>query len=137
MKILLPALLAIIFLALPAASAASCLTSSEEYSVEVVVPNYDFSSAMLLAERIDGNYIKPSEYSPNNILTILKETELPNGLSVRLQLPTEIKEIEEPYIKILSSSAKGQLPAQPAQVIAGWRASCGDQSCLFKKIILR
>ena len=133
MKILLPALLAIIFLALPAASAASCLTSSEEYSVEVVVPNYDFSSAMLLAERIDGNYIKPSEYNPNSILTILKETELPNGLSVRLQLPTEIKEIEEPYIKILSSSAKGQLPAQPAQVIAGWRASCGDQSCLFKK----
>jgi len=132
-KILLPLLLALTFLALPAVSAASCLTSSEEYAVEVVVPNYDLSSAMLLAERIEGNYIKLSEYSPNNILVLLKETELPTGLSVRLQIPTEIKEVEEPYIKILSSSAKGQLPAQVAQVIAGWRASCGDQSCLFNK----
>ena len=133
MKLLLNSVIIFLFLALPLASAASCLTSSEEYSAEVVVPNYDFSSAIKITDWIEGNYLKPSEYSENNLIAILKETNMPSGLSVRLQLPTEIKEVEEPYIKILSSSAKGQLPAQPAQVISGWRVSCGDQSCSFEK----
>ncbi len=119
---------------LPFASAAeSCLTSSEEYAVEVVVPNYDFSKAIRLTDRVEGNNIKPSEYSENTLLTIIKETELPDGLSIRLQLPTEIDEVEQPYIKILSSSAQGQLPAQPAQTIASWSTSCGERSCTFVK----
>lgn len=133
-KRLLPSLLVFIFLLLPFASAAeSCLTSSEEYAVEVVVPNYDFSTAIRLTDRVEGNNVKPSEYSENSLLTIIKETELPDGLSIRVQLPTEIKEVEQPYIKILSSSAQGQLPAQPAQTIASWSTSCGEQSCTFMK----
>ena len=132
-KLLLNSVIIFLFIALPLASAASCLTSSEEYSAEVVVPNYDFSSAIKITDWVEGNYLKPSEYSENNLITILKETQMPSGLSVRLQSPTEIKEVDEPYIKILSSSAKGQLPTQPAQVISGWKVSCGDQSCLFEK----
>lgn len=134
MKLRLPLLLVFIFLVMPFASAAeSCLTSSEEYAVEVVVPNYDFSKAIRLTDRVEGNNVKTSEYSANALLTIIKETELPDGLSIRLQLPTEIDEVEQPYIKILSTSAKGQLPAQPAQTIANWRASCGEQACTFVK----
>ena len=64
---------------------------------------------------------------------ILKESKVPEGLSVRLQVPTYVEEIKEPRLKIISSSIDGVFSPISSSHFRLWNVSCGDENCLFKR----
>lgn len=110
----------------------ACITSSEEYSVETIIENYNLDKVKAVSQLIDGVYIRKAEYG-STLLTLFKETDFPKGLSVRLQRPTEIKEIVEPRIKITSNSATGTLRENLLNNFASWTISCTETICTFQK----
>jgi hypothetical protein len=81
----------------------SCLTSSDDYAVEVLIPSFiaDYNLANLkpLNPEISNNaYFFNSQYS--GLLTIINQED--NSLSIKLQIPTQKKERTVPYFKLIS-----------------------------------
>ncbi len=133
MKRLIYSLLALIFLALPVASAASCLTSSEEFAAEVVVPNYDLQAIASLGRSFSSSIVASSQYDDKSLLVILSEVSVPRGLSIRLQRPTEAREVTKPHLKFISYSAAGMLRQPLAKSYYGWDIQCAEKECAFEK----
>lgn len=127
-------ILLLLLLLTPFSQAASCLTSSEEYATEVVIPEGRYLSAQVsyLGERQGDRYAAPSEYG-SGLVALFKETTFPDGLSVRLQIPTEIKEIHKPYLRILSYGVSGELRSDLAPQFNNWVISCSNSQCEFEK----
>src|SRR3989344_1658220 len=111
----------------------NCLTSSEDYSAEVVVPNYDLSSISSQLFKTENTYRYPSHYSSQNLIVVLSEIE--QGLSIKLQMPTKITEVEKPYIKILSSSVSKPRESLPL-FFNGWKIECNEIQCVFEKNLI-
>lgn len=129
-------LAALLFLiAVPVVYAASCVTSSEAYAVEVVVPDYNSRALVLLGSKSDSIYVTSSHYS-QNLLSLVRENSEPRGLSIRLQRPTEAHEIERPHLKFVSSSS-GSVRAGLPPTFNGWRIECAASNCVFDKDFVR
>lgn len=128
-------LLLILFLPNPV-DAQSCLTSSEDFAVEVVVSDYDFNKLRKISERRSSGFVKAAEYDLS-ILAIMKETSNPSGLSIKLQVPTKIKEIEDPRIKITSTSSTGKMRDINIDSFGEWDISCSEDKCNFDKTDLK
>lgn len=129
MKLIIAGIL-ILFL-FPHVSAASCLTSSEEFATEVVLPHYDLSKLNSLGQMQSGAISYPAAYG-SSLIALIKETTFPTGLSLRLQLPTRLQEIQKPYLKLTSYSASENTQyALPS--FAQWVSSCTESSCRFSK----
>ncbi len=121
----------ILFLAIPIASA-SCLTSSEQFASEVVIPNYNFAEVPFLGEKFGSSYILSSQYN-SDLLVVLQETDFPKGISIKLQIPTEAKPTNIPTFKITSSSFTGSLKENLAPTYVGWQVLCSPTECVFEK----
>ncbi len=109
----------------------ACLTSSDEYAVEIVVPDYNLGEVAKLSQIVDRRYMSVSQYNPN-LLVIAEESSSPQGLSVRLQLATEKHEIKRPYLKVFSAYSLGTLKGNIPSPFLGWRISCFGETCNFK-----
>lgn len=116
---------------MPLTSAASCLTSSEEFATEVVIPNYDESRVSSLGGRYGGAVIFAAEYG-SQLVAVARETTFPTGLSVRIQQPTRTEEIRRPYVRIVSYSASIDARYNLAPYNR-WETICDDRSCSFNK----
>lgn len=127
-------LLIILILAalVPLSSGVSCLTSSEDYAIEVVVTNYNLFNLRKLAEKTSDGFVLQSQYN-SDLLTILRETDFPQGLSLKLQIPTKFIEISDPHLKFASYSAKGKLRELNTNSFGFWRVSCTEGFCEFTK----
>lgn len=112
----------------------SCLTSSEDYAAEVVIPSYKINNLITYEQRIDTQYVLRSQYDAN-LLVLVEETTSPNGLSVRIQLPTEATEIKKPHLKFLSYT-EGTPRTNPIPAFAGWQATCSDAECSYQKDLI-
>ena len=113
-------------------SAISCLTSSEEYASEVVIQNYNLENLRKIVQPTNNEYIYSAQYDPK-IITIIEETGIPEGLSIRLQIPTEIKEIREPRIKLVSQSSTGRIRKDLLDNFAGWDIFCSEDLCVLDR----
>jgi len=109
---------------------ASCLTSSEEYAVEVVIPSQFAGRIPSEAVALGEWYAFPSTYD-SQLLVLLKQTRTPEGLAVRLQLPTTIEENTQPHLKLLSTSAPGVVKSNLADTVGRWSVRCTDSECTF------
>lgn len=121
-----------LFYLVASSSAQSCLTSSEDYAAEVVVPSYSLPDILVMAQKEGANYIMRSQYN-SGLITLLSEINNPIGLSVRLQLPTEINEVRRPHIRFISSSAPGTIREPHERIFSGWKIQCNVDECLFEK----
>ena len=110
----------------------TCLTSSDEYAVEVIVNNYNAAELSKFSQIVDRKYLFISQYNPN-LIVVAEENVNPRGLSIRLQIPTEKKEIKQPYLKILSNYASGTLRKEVTSPFFGWAIVCGENTCNFAK----
>ena len=120
---------------LVSSATSNCLASSEDFAAEVVIPSYNIGPLLVIADRLDGNYIILSQYS-HDLLTIARETTNPSGLSIRLQIPTELREIEKPHLKLVSSSATSNVRSNLPGVFSGWKIQCAELQCVFEKDLL-
>ena len=123
----------IVFILVFAASSAlaqSCLTSSEDYAAEVVLTDYNLLNLRKITSESSGQFSKPAEYDPR-LLALFEETSNPQGLSVKLQLPTKINEIKSPSTRILSTSSTGELKKLNIERFGAWQVSCTDEKCDF------
>ncbi len=121
-----------VFYLLATSSTQSCLTSAEDYAVEALVPSYEISNLQIIAERTGSLYAMSSQYG-NSLIAIFKESDSPKGLAVRLQIPTEIREIKKPHIKFVSTSAKGTLKELKENLFGEWNIDCSNFECVFEK----
>lgn len=110
----------------------TCLTSSEEYAVEVVIPNSDLTHLINYDQRIGDRYFSRSEYNPN-VIAIIGKTELPSGLSIRLQLPTITRQVSRPHISLVSYSTTGTQKKSLPDTFNGWQIKCDSNSCVYSK----
>ncbi|MCH7568048.1 MAG: hypothetical protein IIA87_01370 [Nanoarchaeota archaeon] len=115
-------------------SVSSCLTSSEDYAAEVVLNSYNLFNLRKIVSSENNKFILPTQYDPK-ILTIIQETDFPQGLSVRLQIPTEATEIKKPHLKLVSASASGTLKENllPSFTFNKWKISCQENECKLEK----
>lgn len=131
------AALAFIFLVV-SSSAQTCLTSSEEFAVEVVVPDHNFARAQILGERMGSSAAFPSQYDHNSLLVLLSESSVPEGMSVKVQRPTKVIEVERPYLKFVSYSLPGLVrTTNLVPLHAGWTIECASSECAFEKDFVR
>jgi len=122
-------LIAIFLISLAIANAGpSCLKSSEEYAVEAVIPSYDSLKLQATAHRTSSLYFLPAQYG-NDLIALYKQTSKPNGLSIRIQAPTEIKEIREPSFSFVSESATGTPHSDLNSNFNNWRTICNEGGC--------
>lgn len=124
---------AFIFLLIASTGTNACLTSSEEYAAEVVIPDYNFAKARGLGSFQNNIVIATSEYNERSLLTLVSESAIPEGLSVRLQRPTESREVTRPHTRIVSSSLRGTLKQPLDALYNGWIISCDASFCMFEK----
>jgi len=107
----------------------SCITSSEEFAAEAVIPNYSLQN--LNGWKITSvGYTSVAE-SDSRLIVILSETSL--GLSIKIQTPTDIVSSNEPLLKIVSNSAKGTIRSNLGRTVNGWSINCIDQACQVEK----
>ncbi len=119
------------------AGAQTCLTSSEEFAAEVVIPDYNFERAQALGHRFGSSVILNSQHDPSNLLTVLTEASIPHGLALRLQRPTEEREIERPHLKFTSYSLPGTVRTTGlVPLYYGWSIECDARECLFEKDLM-
>ncbi len=131
-QLAIPSMIAF-FLVLSLASAAStCVTSSENYAAEVVFSDYNIFDLREMTTLTAQGYLAPSQYD-ESLLTIIKQTTNPEGLSVRLQVPTEISEIRRPFLRLVSTSSTGDFSPRDLENFGSWQISCSDNSCEFTK----
>lgn len=108
-----------------------CLTPTDEYAVEVVIPNYDARQIAKIVDRYQNTFYKATEQDPQ-LIALYSETTNPQGLSVRVQVPTEAVTVRQPSYKIVSNSV-GLTKKTPLRTYLGWTVSCGEVSCVFTK----
>ncbi len=125
----------LLFIYLVAATDNSCLTSSDEYAVEAVIPDIMSGPILDLEGQRAGSYIAESAYS-KQLLVILQRTSFPTGLSVRLQIPTKEVVVTKPRIKLISSSASGTLKDNVGTIFNGWKIVCTLDTCTFEKDLI-
>ncbi len=114
--------------------AQTCLTSSEEFSAEVVISTYDFQRAQILGEKTGSLYAFPSQHNQESLLVLVGETTFPDGLSVRVQRPTETRDIERPHLKFVSYSLPGTVKTSlKTPLYYGWTITCTETECTFEK----
>lgn len=106
-----------------------CLTSSDEFAVEVVIPDYDIVKLESLTDR-NFNYYYSQAKADDKIIALFKETN--QGLSLRLQLPTDAVAIEDKGFRITSASV-GKLKRPQIKEFIGWRIECSTTGCSFLK----
>lgn len=140
--------IALIFLTAPIVSA--CLSTTDDYAVEVLLnsPNTDYNLALLnSAENInhqDTNLIAQSEYSSNLSLVLSEGVKIcdqsfcSKSLSIRLQLPVKMVQKQISYLLFISDSAPGQLNiSRDSLSYPGWDIECDNienpQQCEFKE----
>ncbi len=109
----------------------SCLASSDDYAAEVVIPSYESIRIASLQKSSGDTYIFSSQYSPS-LITLVRETDIPPGLSVRLQVPTKIESVEQPHIRLVSNSPKN-MRDKFSLLFLGWRIECETTQCIFNK----
>lgn len=131
------AALAIIFL-VASSSAQTCLTSSEEFAAEVVIPNHNFARAQILGERVGSSAAFPSQYAHDALLVLLSQSSVPKGMSVKVQRPTTVVEVERPYLRFVSYSLPGLVrTTNLVPLHAGWAIECQANECAFEKDFVR
>ncbi len=111
---------------------AACLTSSDEYAVEVVVPNYTIFGISQFAQIKGTSYQTLSQYSPK-LLAQFKESKDISGLDIRIQIPTKSTQIRKPYTRLVSFSVPGTIRSSGASTFAGWSGVCNDITCAYDK----
>ncbi len=112
--------------------AQTCLTSSEEYAVETVVPSYSLTNLKKISVLSSVGYITNSQYA-QDLVTIAKETSIPEGLSIRLQIPTKLNEVKTPHVKIFSTIGEYSIEEINLNSLGGWQILCSENSCSFEK----
>ncbi len=122
----------VLLMSLSFVAGASCVTSSEEYAVEVVIPQYSLANVPSNNERLGQGVAFPAQYDAS-LIVLLEELGQSRGVSVRLQLPTEIEENREPYLKLLSNSAQGTVKDNLASSIGRWQVDCSSSECRFNQ----
>lgn len=128
-----PFILIALILSAASVSAATCLTSSEDYAVEVVIPEYNIFEARRGAQMEPYGYAAQSVYN-TELVTIFKEVKKPvAGLSIRLQIPTATEEVRKPRVKLTSTSQTGTLRERMVPTINGWTISCVSELCALQK----
>lgn len=127
----------VLFYLVASANTQTCLTSSEEFAAEVVVPEYNNQHAQVLGERLGNARRVDSQYNPEELLTLLSESTVPSGLSIRLQRPTQVREREKPYLKFTSYSLPGVVRTNLEPLYYGWTIDCTKQECTFEKDLVR
>ncbi len=124
-----------LFYLIASSSTQSCLTSSEDFAVEVVIPEYNINTLINYDKRVGNQYLSRSEYNPG-VIAIVGETELPSGLSVRLQLPTITRDIKKPHLSLVSYSSTG-VPRKSVQPIFNeWQIQCSSSQCIYDKDLI-
>lgn len=119
------------------AGAQTCLTSSEEFAAEVVIPDYNLQRAQALGQRFGTSTLFGSQYDSHDLLTTLTEASVPQGLALRLQRPTEEREIERPHLKFTSYSLPGTLrTTNLVPLYYGWVIDCNTRECIFQKDLM-
>ncbi|MEK6899057.1 MAG: hypothetical protein AABW79_03090 [Nanoarchaeota archaeon] len=106
-----------------------CLTSSDEFAVEVVIPDYNLAKIESLTDR-NFNYYYSQAKANDKIIALFKETN--QGLSLRLQLPTDAVAIEDNGFRITSTSV-GKLKRPLIKEFIGWKIECSSLGCDFSK----
>lgn len=124
-------ILIILFIS-PFSMAASCLTSSEDYATEVVVSDYNLFNLRKFADFEGGKYIMESQYD-QDLFVLIDEVNFPQGISIRIQMPTKSEEIVQPNLKLLSTSFNGLPRENLASSFQRWNINCDDSSCEFSK----
>jgi len=123
----------ILFIFMPyLSSAISCLSSSEDYAVEAVIPDYNTINLRKISDYNDGVFYITTQYDVN-LIGLIKETSFPDGLSVRLQIPTELTEIKKPYFKFISTIEGKKIIDIKTTFLAGWSILCSENTCVFSK----
>ncbi len=82
-----------------------CINTQDDFAVEVVVENYSFlpfSSAQNYYY-LNGSYIILSDYSKKIAAKLSKDNYCDDCLSIKLQIPVQLKVREVPYLNIVSS----------------------------------
>lgn len=105
----------------------NCLTSSDEYAVEALIPTYDMQKILSFTELVQGHF---AYLSKNEDLIVLL-TEEENGLSVKLQMQTILTTSQQPHIRIANSQIKGTLNPTHFLSYIGWDVECTDTQCTF------
>lgn len=108
-------------------SAASCLTSSESYAVEAVLP---YSHGQFSQVFGDTRFVQ-SQYD-SRLITIFRELGNPGVLSVKIQIPTKQEELIEPRLEISSEIAGASIVSHEENSFGDWDIQCSSDSCNFE-----
>ncbi len=112
-------------------SGSQCITPTDEFAVEVVVPDYDVDNLVSSVDRYINLFYAPSQ-EDERIITLFQQTETPSGLSLRLQLPTDALTLTEPHYRIVSTSVE-TVKRPFIQYYLGWAVRCTEDGCSFTK----
>lgn len=112
-----------------------CATPTDEFAVEVVVPNYDVNKLEDDANRYIQLFYAPTREN-GELITLFEETNSPKGLSVRIQTPTQAVSTVDPGYSFISTTV-GVAKKPLINYYLGWAVSCSDASCVFTKGNLR
>lgn len=108
-----------------------CLTPSNEFAVEVVVSDYSLNELAHVMNRYVNLFYGASQQN-SELITLISETRDPNGLSIRIQEPTELVSLKQPKYRFIVNVPGLTKSTYPGYYLS-WKVNCLFNNCVFSR----